>query len=65
MCMFFMLRPKKIYRTRPTAGNSNNTVTHASDFTGLRFSERIIVIILSIVKEYIVTIIQYSHVRFI
>lgn len=40
MRVFFMLRPKKMYRINPTTGSNNSTVTHASDFTGLRFSER-------------------------
>ncbi len=39
--LFFILRPKNKYSTSPTTGRSNRTVTHARDFTGLRFSERI------------------------
>ena len=36
--LFCMFRPKTIYSTRPTTGTTSSTVTHASDFTGLRFS---------------------------
>jgi hypothetical protein len=39
--VFLMLRPKNTYNINPTAGSSRSVVTHASDFTGLRFSERI------------------------
>lgn len=47
----------------PMAGNRINTVTQASDFTGFLFSDKMIIIVLNIVKEYIATIIQYSQDR--
>ena len=49
--VFFMLRPKKMYKISPTAGKRINTVTHASDFTGFLFSDKMIIIVLNIVKE--------------
>ena len=44
----------------PTTGNSNSTVIHASDFTGLRFSDITIPIMLMIVKKYAAAIIRYT-----
>ena len=43
----------------PIAGNSTSTVTHAKDFTGLRFSDKIIAMTLMIVIEYIINKVQY------
>ena len=46
--VFLMLRPKKRYKISPTTGSRSRTVTHASDLTGLRFSERMMIIIRSV-----------------
>ena len=40
-----MLRPKNRYSTSPTTGSNRRTVTQARLFTGLRFSDSIIIII--------------------
>jgi len=39
MRVFLRLLPKKMYSTTPNTGTISNTVIHASDFTGLRFSD--------------------------
>jgi hypothetical protein len=43
----------------PKTGNNNNTVTHANDFNGLRFSEIIIAMIDIVVTVEIITRLQY------
>lgn len=43
-----MLRPKNIYSISPTTGSKSNTVTQASDLTGFRFSDKIIMIMSSV-----------------
>ena len=54
-------RPKNIYSTMPTTGTISSTVIHASDLTGLRFSDITTQMMLSTVQMYATVIITYTQ----
>ena len=45
----------------PTMGRSSSTVTQASDFTGLRFSDNTTTMMLTVVRAYSANMILRTH----